>query len=264
MIYEFDSNGRRSEDYAVKIPGAASVLITQIARSSAGGLAVVGTASNTSTGTSYRFLMLVTPDRSRQLMIAAAPFNVQTVAFAADGVLWAAGADTDEKGVLDTAHPMLRRFDSSGQQLSAHTLRTEFPNIPSHIHPATMSYLVASTDRIGWYSPEGRVYIEYSLDGKELLRVPHIPATNIAGSGENRKGITGIALTDNNNLFVGVTLPNASARQEVLTLDRASRTWAPVAHSLPATRTLWIAGARGNDIVSVTHSAMKLFRPVSD
>ena len=195
ILHIYDQSGTEAQRVALQLPGAQLVNIigNQFARSTDGYLAVTGSAYGSDRGAV--FLAVISPDGTGQLIVRTDPYVPYALAFAADGTLWAAGQERDdpeEKNGTDGNYFIIRRFDKRGRLLGGAVPRTLFPGREV---PVTGSHLVASKDRVGWFSPRAHRYMEFSLDGKELATYP------LSLSFED---VDGVALCDDNTLWASV------------------------------------------------------------
>jgi hypothetical protein len=100
--------------------------------------------------------------------------------------------------------------------LGSYLPRNSFPSGGSH--PATASQLVANGDRIGWFSKVAQLYVEFSLDGKEIGRYK----TSVSEP-------HGVALCEDQSVWISSILrpdKKAPPLTELLALDRDAGTWA--------------------------------------
>ena len=97
--------------------------------------------------------------------------------------------------------------------------RSEFP---VRSIPVAGSILVSSKDRVGWFSPFGHRYMEFTADGKELANYP---------LSVSLVDFHGLALCDDSRVWMGVSGSSEESQglkepHTALTLlDRAQGTW---------------------------------------
>jgi len=166
----YGKNGQLSRRIEVDLPGAGLVHVHADCFASAadGTVAVCGTASSDAPA-GFPFLALYGPDGILRFVSNTTPYFAQGLTIAADGNIWTVGIEGVAGKEINPEHLILRRFDQHGVSLGGSAPRSQFP--PGQ-HPATLtrSILVASSDRVGWYSTPAKLYTEFSLDGKEIGR----------------------------------------------------------------------------------------------
>ena len=158
-------DGAEIQRVSVQIPGAdlVNVYNNLVARSKDGYLAVGGTAYGGG-NRGAAFVAVITPDGSHQVLVRTNPYGPGALTFAADGTIWVAGVDSSGVDYF-----IIRRLDKNGGLLGQALSSSRFAGTP---RPASASQLVSSKDRVGWFSPVAHVYMEFSLDGKELATYP--------------------------------------------------------------------------------------------
>jgi hypothetical protein len=213
-IHIYDKSGNEIQKITVQIPDAHLINIygNLFARSADGFLAVSGSAY-TNNNLGAVFLAVISPDGT-QVVVRTSPYVPKTIVFAPDGTIWTAGRELAGGADVKENYLVIRRFDKTGKLLSSAVPMSSLPS--GGLHPAIRSYIVASKDRIGWFSTIAGQYIELSLDGKELARYTH--QISVAG---------GAALCDDNSLWVGVQKNDSQGNREwnVSTLNRDQRAW---------------------------------------
>lgn len=214
-------DGREISQFTFTIPGASFINLydNSVARGLDGSLAVIGTAyTNDSRGAS--FLAWVSPEGGEQTVIRLSPFFPHAVTVASDGTIWVTGHETKWIGPRDYNQHLIRRYDRTGKMLGSFIpwsrLRTALPT-PS---PDTQSVFISSADRIGWYSPHSRTYIEFSPEGA---------MTNWIKTAEHpTDAMLSVALCDDGGLFVGAAVnngPKQTASWGIFVLDRQGGEW---------------------------------------
>ena len=196
---------------------AGRIALTDVCAGQDGALAISGGAY-TSNSRGATFIGWISPDRQKRTITQIWPYVAERLALAADGMIWTVGFLKDEANTTTVSRNLLRRFDPSGGMLTSSAVRGRATRVlPRDATP--MSYLVASGDRVGWYTNGGE-YIEFSLDGKEIGRLDG-PAQQ---QGPNGEDVSGVAMSGQNRLLVGVSHRDTRSWQ-VMELDRTSRTW---------------------------------------
>ncbi|HVN06314.1 MAG TPA: hypothetical protein VMT86_17955 [Bryobacteraceae bacterium] len=215
MLLVYNQSGELFQRVTVEIPGAGQILILNdwFARRADGYLAVVGAASGVG------FLDIISPSAKSQTVVRLFPYGAEAVTFGPDGTIWTAGIENHDDPGTRQDYLILRRFDITGKQVGGAVPRSEFPVRSA---PTAASVLVSSKDRVGWFSPFGQRYMEFTAGGKELaayaLSVPLVD-------------IRGFALCDDNRAWLGIS---GSAEESqglkephtvLASLDRAQGTW---------------------------------------
>lgn len=218
----FDRTGREISRHLFTIPEAAHINSYAFAHGWDGTLVVGGTAF-TSDGRGTNFLAWVSPDRSEQTIIRTSPFVVSAVTVAADGTIWVAGHRKRISAAepWDYTQPLLRRYDRTGKLLgtSVPWSSLEAPAART-LPPDNLSQLVSSADRVGWYSPRLRTYLEFSLDGT-LLRT-------VKGPQHDQKDIVSLGLCDDGSLFLSIAVlagPGKVPSWSIYALPREHEPW---------------------------------------
>ncbi len=140
------------------------------------------------------------------------------------------------------------RFDREGKQIGSSVPVSTF-QISSGFHPALASCFVVSRDRVDWFSPAGRAYIEFSLDGRMLdqYRIPEILAS------VNRTPYP--ALCEDGSVHLGVIFNKGTDQRAgrngwgIFRLNRDTRQW-----ELQPRSERWgmVFGCDGNAMVTTT------------
>ncbi len=242
----FDREGRGTANHVFVIPEAARINVYAFAGGGDGSLVVGGTAF-TRDSRGANFLAWVSPDRSEQTTIRTSPFVVSAVTMAADGTIWVAGHTKRNSAgeQWDYSQHLLRRYDRTGKLLgtSVPWSSLEAP-VPHTLPPDNLSQLVSSADRVGWYSPRLRTYLEFALDGTLLKTV--------TGPNHDEKDIISLGLCDDGSLFLSVAVlagPGKARSWSIHALDRQRETW----HFLPQ-QAPWgaIYGCDGSRLATTT------------
>ena len=219
MLMVYNQSGELLQRVTIEIPGAGHLLVLSgwFARGANGYLAVVGTASDERLGAG--FLDIISPSAESQTVVRLFPYGAEAVTFAPDGTIWTAGIENHDDPGSSQDYLILRRFDITGKQIGGAVPRSEFP---VRSIPVGGSKLVSSKDRVGWLSPFGHRYMEFTADGKELASYAFsVPLVEVRG----------FALCDDHRVWMGV--PGSSEESQglkephtVLTLlDRAQGAW---------------------------------------
>ena len=252
-IQGFDKQGQMVVNLTFSVPDSRMTQISGYARASDGSLALSGTAYSGNSQVAA-FLAWISPDGKRVRIVRTSPFYPYRTAFAADGTIWTAGWEIVDGVEVNPDHNMVRRFDRDGNLLGAFIPKSSVTTYGKHKHPAYLSYLLSSSDRIGWLSPTARQYIEFSPDGHITSR---FQTSEVSGNMKLR----GAGLCDDGGLYLStVSMGKPPRNWQLLTLDRVSGKWAPVALDSPDGRqphTLPIYACDGSSLVTTLtgHSA---------
>lgn len=215
-------DGSISSTWNFSIPDTARLWVLGYDRDPAGDLIAAGRAYS-SDGKLAPFIAIKPANGEQIQIIRTYPYWPALLAVAPDGTIWTAGAEmTYERKSTGDVNPngdTIRHFDRTGKLLGSGVPGlTVRPGWRSHD-----GYLVATSDRVGWYSPmKGPgTYIE--------LRASHPSEYKVYKglAGQNGEA-DGFALTDSGKVFV---THYADEKQTTYLLDRASSEWSEV--SLP-------------------------------
>ncbi len=215
ILHVQDESGAEIERVVVQALGARhlQVISDDFARGPDGSLAVTGLAWDGGDHVG-RFLNIISPDGATQTVVRTNPYAPHALTFAADGTVWTVGMEVRPEGGYkgdEDGYLIVRRFDKTGRLLGGAVPRTLFPGRQG---PVGGSILVASKDRVGWFSPLSHHYTEFSLDGKRLATYPFPVALN---------DTQGMALCDDNSVWV--SFQSGPRSSVVSTLDRTQGTW---------------------------------------
>ncbi len=213
VVYVINKDGTRAE-IKFRLPGASHYYIYDAAGGFDGALAVIGRYLGDD-WTDVRFVSWISPDRKRQTMARLGSYVPEKVTIDSRGVIWTAG--WEEQGGYPVDHRILRRYDKSCEVLGSYL---PYKGDAPGLHPTNYSFLFASPDRVGWYCLHRLGYLEFSLDGTLVGRYPGLSWTYV-------HEITGAALSSDDLLLVS-RHDYKLRKDEILKLNRGSRTWTPV------------------------------------
>jgi hypothetical protein len=259
VLYRFDRTGTRLPDVSVSLPGIDILSLGGVADAPDGRLAVHGRGFDRQLNRSTSFLGLIANDGQQQIAVRLFPYWVAEMAFAPDGVLWTAGGETDGVEVLNTNHAVIRRWNASGKLIGSLAPRYEIRAPRPRGHQATQSWFAVGGDRVGWYCAISELYIEYSLDGKQMGRYKGADVPPEAH-------YNGLGMTGDGDVFLSVDYPSKNAplgrASDIFMLDRVRNCWSAVAKKEPvAGGPHWIMGAQGPHlIVYVRQNKVRLLR----
>jgi hypothetical protein len=203
------------------IPGAVSINVYDWDRTFDGKeMALSGSAMDT-VGRSAYFIARISLDGTNSVITRDSIYMPRKIAFAPDGSLWTSGVE--RKGPGDAG--VFRRYDRSGKILGAFVPKSMFPDILVLFDHT--GCLMASNDRVAWYSSRGSRYIEMSLQGNLLTDIAIDPPSDPFNG-------YGMGLTYNGDVFISAAHSAVAAGGSRVTiwtiyiLDRSTRTWRPV------------------------------------
>lgn len=239
----FDRAGHRVNEVAVTIPEADRVLLRDAVEAPNGVLAVAGSAIKQQGAAGAAFIAWIAPSGKTLRIIRTSPFAAIRLCFGPDGTLWAAGREFTADFLGEPPHDVLRHYDSEGLFLKSLLPRDSFGSTGGR-HPTELAFLVASPDRVGFYTTRGREWIEISPSGALLGRWKGFEAPPPIK-------IRGVGLTPAGSVYIS-TDGNASRMTEYYQLDKKTGVWnqidgANVVGS--AQRFAHIVGSDGNSLV---------------
>ncbi|HXG35066.1 MAG TPA: hypothetical protein VNJ11_17000 [Bryobacteraceae bacterium] len=223
VVKLFGRDGYLKRRVPIAIEGAARVNVYAVAHGRDGSVAATGSAYS-SDGRGAVWLALTAPDGNTQRVIRTNPFVPWQIAIAPDGACWAAGYEKQADGRVSKEHLMLRRFGPSGVQTGAYWPRSLFQTRPQYLHPTNYAMMVAGPDRMGWYSNATNEYVEWSLDGQMLVRLPGPELRNndeVNGLGFCRDGAVYLSVSR-------ILKRPGPGKSSVWTATPASGAWFPV------------------------------------
>jgi hypothetical protein len=243
-VYIINKDGDIASRFTIAIPGMYVGLIYDhcLARGSDGTILIAGSAA-TEDADSTTFLATIRPDGTTRTVIRLSPFHPDAATIAADGTIWVAGAVHPKLGEkADTDQYLIRRYSPKGELLTSSIKWTDITARDYRLKPAHLSRLMASKDRVAWYSPTVQSYMEFSLDGKIMTKIKSwTPLGEYA--------IDSPVLCDDGSVFAGEEL-NASdthpAKNGIFTLKRDTGTW----NFEPREKFTALRGCEGNSVAA--------------
>lgn len=235
-VYAYDRAGRLVTQAAITLPDAARLRLYGVAASRKGVIAVSGSAYSAD-GAAAAFIAWISPAGAVERVMRTSPFAAIRLCFSPDEVLWAAGREVTPDFKDEAPHDVLRRYDGEGRLLQSLLPRASFQSYDSY-HPAVRAYLVASEDRVGFYSASAREWIEISLSGTVLGRwkgIDSVPSLNVSGVGLTSEGAVYLS-------GVAHEAGEGSDKAAFYRLDKTQGVWQPVG-GLPQWQSGAIAGA---------------------
>lgn len=240
LFRTYDPTGRLVSEFRFSLAGSARVNIYSGGFSCGrdGTVAVCGSAySADSRGAN--FIALAPADARPQTVIRMTDYVPRRIVVAGDGSVWVAGRELRDGRENDPHHAVLRRYGPDGQLLGQWLPKSSLTLVPGVGHPVMFSHLVASQQRVGWYSPAASQYVEYTQDGLETRRVP-VPQADL----ENHPSVV---LCDDGAVYAHVVSRTAGAPRSsaLYRLDGSGLAWSRV-HNVPPIGRLY--GCRDNSL----------------
>ena len=183
---------REPFDHAVTLPDSFRMLLTDVAVSYDGSIAVVADPMDRE-GQLVSVIAWLGPDGEPTRTVRTSPYAATGIGFTADGSLWAAGIEKVNRSEAHPSHDVIRQYDAEGRLVRSLLSREKFPY--DHWHPAYESILVTSTDYVAFVSGEAGTWTLISTAG---VVVGH----GRMGFGEGYRVISA-AVTDSGRVFVG-------------------------------------------------------------
>lgn len=248
LIRAVNKGGELVSQIEFTIPGArsASVFSGMFARGFDGSFVLAGGAY-ADDDRAAAFLAWLSADGQRQTIVRPYPFIPSVVTMAADGSIWAAGREVqeDDRNLEKPDYNIVRRYDRTGRLLGSFISRSSLQLKPGSLSPGEYSYLVASRDRVGWYSQVAGKYFEFSPDGSSVQEFATAAAPGV------RLHLTGAALCGDGTVVVSaearaVQSETAVATWRVLELLRDRGTWLSIAGD--STKYVKVAGCDGTTV----------------
>ena len=198
-FYTFDANGNFVSKTVITIPEAIRIEIGDFDRGEDASIVFCALAF-TGEGKQASFIGWITPDGTQSRLVRTTPYAPFKISLAADGSVWTVGQtptyDEDGRSVgVALQARVLRHFDSSGNLIQSFFPSSQFLKSGPRL---ISGFLVAGTDRLGWYSPASgeSVYVEIPFDGSNFRTYPGL------ASGSSR--VTGFTITSSGEAFLTV------------------------------------------------------------
>jgi hypothetical protein len=246
----YDRDGKLVGKTRLWPAGATTVRIRDADIRSDGEIAVVGHVINES-GQFAAFMAEVSIPAGKVHVVQTSPFEGQAVTFGPDGTIWVLGYQTDiHRNLSKTDHYLIEEFGKDDVLLGQYLPRSEFP---CSTHPAMQGNgqsprIAASADRVGFYAPACRMWVELSASGKWLGQW-RWQSGPLDARGRDTTPIMDLTLTSTNEVYAVKSLPT---EYSLVRLDRGSSTWTTIDTSAvenegnPFT---WLEGSDGDSLV---------------
>jgi hypothetical protein len=179
--FVWSRTGERIGEVNLTIPGVSKVNIVDVAAAANGRLAIAASATDID-GRVVSIIAWVTEDRKLDKVVRVSPFAARHVAFAKDGVLWAAGRVHDMQFEDLARSDVIRRYDPQGKLLGSSLPNTSFR--AAQQAPAYESFLIASEDSMAFVSINTKAWVKMSLNGDVLGRwnIASFPMPMVTGA----------------------------------------------------------------------------------
>lgn len=254
QVYAYNRAGSQTVQVKLAFPDASRVDVRDFAVSPAGAIAVSGVAY-TSDGAYSTFIAWIGANGAIQRVVRISPFSARRLAFSNDGTLWAAGTSQTPAREEDPTSDVLRRYDAEGHLLGSSLPRSSFSMSKFNYRPpAANAFLVPLPDRMAFYSPSEREWIEAGPDGSVILRTAAMDA-GVFGAGEDagKIRVLGAAALASGRAYISAVAKDASGndRPVFYRVDPSTRSWPVVDSStvLAPGRQGFIVGADGERLV---------------
>lgn len=251
----YDRDGKLVGKTRIWVPDASFLHIEDAAVRKDGNVAAVGWAM-TNSGTIAGFLADVAVTRNSGRIIQTAPFEGMAVGFGPDGTIWVLGKVVGPGRGREPApdHYMVQHFGADDVLKDQRFLLSEFSCEFARQFGRSLPKVVASDDRIGFFAPTCRTWLELSPAG-ELLGKWTWSAKSPVVNGVEKTEITTVALTSANELYGQRDWPKAGL---LFRFDRPSSEWVPVDTDATASAVAPLYRLEGSDgDVLVYHSSDK-------
>lgn len=236
-VQVWDANSTSVANYALQLPGVASVVISSIAVATDGSVAVA-TGAFDANGRSAPVIAWLTRSGELVRMVTTAPFAPRHIAFAKDDSLWAAGREYDSAREDRPDYNVIRHYDTNGRLAGSALSRSLFS--PGKVGPANDSFLTVADTRIAMASVTAGEWVELDQTGRLLGRWPlSMPANSFP---------TGVALLANGDFIASFETTDLG---RLFKYDRGQSKWEIVDSSQLQNRQqgLVVIGADGNSVV---------------
>jgi hypothetical protein len=226
LLYTMDSGGRR-DNVPITIDGQRYIAIWSYAPAFDGSIEV-GSYTTDKNGKPSSFVSRIAPGGASRMDTNVWPYTPEHIPVPPTGKTWTMGwvRNPDDPDGPTVALNVRKRFDEAGKEIESVGIRAR-RSMPGGTF--ARAFLRATRDRVVWFS-EGNDYVEWSLDGRELLRID--------GPAVKNDHISGVAVGDDNIVIVAMTRYSPN-RYELLMLDRANSRWIPVEVTNKDRRDYW-------------------------
>src|SRR5215831_13643465 len=264
-LFLHDRDGATVGKTRIWLEGATFLRIEDAAARKDGRVAVVGWAI-TSSGTLAAFLADVSLAQRSPQIIQTSPFEGRSVGFGPDGTIWVLGAELGPGRGKEPApdHYMVQHFGTDDVLKDQHLLLSSFGcELSDQING--IPRVVASDDRVGFFSPFCHTWVELSPSGESLSQWKWAPLSPVRHGNETADGIRSVALTSTNELYGWNNIGRSP--HTLFRFDRKASAWVPLDTSAAqsAGQHLTLLGTDGDALVSRTEGKkVGWFKPASN
>ena len=236
-FYTLSREGRFVSSITPQISDTTAVSLIDFDRAPDGSIVYTGQSAS-AYGGPQPFLVYLSPTGETTHLIATAPYWPWMLTIAPDGTVWTVGFEMVRRQLrapeLNPQAGVLRHFDQTGKLLQSDIPQSRFTT-PLQSSRLNHGFLVATRDRLSWYTPkynllaERSEYVEISPGSQQTQHYLGLPPPT-------REGFyTGFAVTDAGQVFVSYEdhtnpqpRPPDYHLRTVYRLDRSASHWIPV------------------------------------
>jgi hypothetical protein len=217
-----DREGKLLSKTVVSVPQAGEYWPCDFDRGTDGTIVFVG-GTYSASGQAAPFIAWISPSGQTEQVVRTFPYYANHVSIAPDGSVWTIGLEMINHHTSDPAlNPssgVLRHFNRQGKLTASVWPQADF-TAASDAGRLTEGKLIATSDRVGWYSSVFRVdkYLELSIPSMTQQAYPGLPR-DLSG-----KIVDQFALTEAGGATVMVQ-DRSPGHRTTYQLDRATSQW---------------------------------------
>jgi hypothetical protein len=167
-VLAFDRTGQVVTEASITFPDAVRITLYGPAVSATGRLAVGGSAFRAD-GAGMSFIAWIGRMGAVERVVQTSQFGSFELCFGSGETLWAVGRVRNPDSSEAQQYGVLRHYSRDGTLLGSLLPRESFARYNGQ-HPGAGSFLVAGSDRIGFYAPNAKEWIEIGASGTVLRR----------------------------------------------------------------------------------------------
>jgi hypothetical protein len=221
-----DREGRFISSTKVSLTDAAEFWVFDFDRKADNSIVFSG-MTHSSYEEDFPFIAWVSPNGHTERVTRTTPYYPYKLTIAPDGTVWTMGLeminrDPKDPG-LDPEAGVLRQFDRGGKLMASVWPQSSFSTGRERARLSD-GRLVATGDRLGWYSSIGgsSKYVEVSTNTMERHAYPGLPRDPLLERWDG--SVDGLALTDGGDAVVSIEYHRSPCRT-AYKLDRAKSQW---------------------------------------
>jgi hypothetical protein len=242
-IHVIDREGKDTLQFYLTIPDGGGFFVgdSGVARGLDGVIAVVGFADFPEQRSG--FLGIVSSDGSKQKYIQLSPYRPESVTVAPDGTIWVVESRHGAGDTKGHDEGLMALYDKNGKLLHSFIPLADTES-EWHSHSTMNSVLMASKDRIAWYSKNTHTYSEFAFDGRLITRVK-------SWTSLDKHPLDWPVLCDDGRVFASEQIGASSTREAqwgIFALDRRSGNW----NFTPSKHLVELFGCDGTHLVSTS------------